>query len=507
MSVVSRRAVNLGLAASLLPGRALAATTKITFVFFNDIYLMAADEMSDGKRRGGFPRLSTIVKAERAKGGHVVVAHAGDTLSPSLMSSIDQGAHIMTLTNMIAPNIFTPGNHEFDFGKEIFFKRMAEAKFPLFAANLRDADGNRLPGFKDREIITIDGVQIGLTATAFDGTPQVSSPGDLKFTSTVDVAKEQAELLRKEGADFVVAVIHAARTQDYKLYYTRAVDLILTGHDHDLFLEFDGRNAMVESNFDAHYVTIIDVSIAVSEQDGKRTVNWWPQFRIIDTANIAPDPEVTAVVARFQQRLDKDLDIPIAKTAVPLDSRITAVRTRETVIGDLIADAMRVKPKTDVAVMNGGGIRSDKVYPAGTVITRGFVLNELPFRNAVVVLEMTGADLKAALEAGLSRLPYPGGGFPQVSGIKMTADINRKRGDRIVSLEIGGAPVDLKRNYTVATNDFLARGGNGYETFRKAKVLLPEVDGHLLSNEVITYFEKLGTIDAKLQGRIVIKGN
>ncbi len=249
MPVVSRRAVNLGLAASFIPGGARAATTKITFVFFNDIYLMAANEMSDGKRRGGFSRLSTVVKAERAKGGHVIVAHAGDTLSPSLMSSIDQGAHIMTLTNMIGPDIFTPGNHEFDFGKEIFFKRMAEAKFPLFAANLRDADGRRLPGFKDREIITIDGVRVGLTAVAFDGTPLVSSPGNLKFAATVETAKEQAELLRKEGADFVVAVIHAARTQDYKLYYTRTVDLILTGHDHDLFLEFDGSNAMVEFEF------------------------------------------------------------------------------------------------------------------------------------------------------------------------------------------------------------------------------------------------------------------
>ena len=83
----------------------------------------------------------------------MIFAHAGDTLSPSLMSGLDRGAHIIALTNMIAPDIFVPGNHEFDFGKEIFFKRMAEAKFPLYAANLRGPDGKPLPGFRDRAIV------------------------------------------------------------------------------------------------------------------------------------------------------------------------------------------------------------------------------------------------------------------------------------------------------------------------------------------------------------------
>jgi 2',3'-cyclic-nucleotide 2'-phosphodiesterase (5'-nucleotidase family) len=103
------------------------------------------------------------VKAERAKGGHVIFAHAGDTLSPSLMSGLDHGAHIMTLTNLIPPDIFVPGNHEFDFGKAEFFKRMDEARFPLYAANLRGADGAPLPNFKDRSVVTFDGVRIGLT--------------------------------------------------------------------------------------------------------------------------------------------------------------------------------------------------------------------------------------------------------------------------------------------------------------------------------------------------------
>jgi 5'-nucleotidase / UDP-sugar diphosphatase len=112
-------------------GHAQTQRTTVSFILTNDIYLMSDQLGADGKRRGGFARLAAVVKAERAKGGHVIFAHGGDTLSPSLMSGFDRGAHIITLTNMIPPDIFAPGNHEFDFGKETFFQRRAEAKFGL----------------------------------------------------------------------------------------------------------------------------------------------------------------------------------------------------------------------------------------------------------------------------------------------------------------------------------------------------------------------------------------
>src|SRR5712691_10326999 len=280
--------------AILFAGSAYAETARVTFILVNDIYLMADEMMPDGQRRGGFARLAAVVKAERAKGGHVIFAHGGDTLSPSLMSGIDRGAHIITLTNLIPPDIFAPGNHEFDFGKDEFLQRMADARFPRYAANLRDANGRPLAGFQDRSIVTVEGVRIGLTGAAFDDSESASDPGDLQFRSTVATVREQAEALRREGADFVVAVAHATREQAYEIFRTRAVDLILTGHTHDLFIEYDGRTAMVESSYDAHYVTAIDIAIDVKDEGGRRAVTWWPQFRVIDTANVTPDPDVAA---------------------------------------------------------------------------------------------------------------------------------------------------------------------------------------------------------------------
>ena len=132
-------------------------------------------------------------------------------------------------------------------------------------------DGKPLPGFQDREIITLDGVRIGLTGATFDDTPRTSSPGDLQFLPTVAhhrragrAAARGRRRLRRRGR----RMPSASRTT--RCSRRARIDLILTGHDHDLFINYDERNAMVESSYDAHYVTAIDVTIAVKEQDGRR---------------------------------------------------------------------------------------------------------------------------------------------------------------------------------------------------------------------------------------------
>jgi 5'-nucleotidase/UDP-sugar diphosphatase len=493
-----------------LAGAAPAAATRVTFILVNDIYLMADEMMADGKRRGGFPRLAAVVKAERAKarasGAHTIFAHGGDTLSPSLMSGIDKGAHIITLTNLVPPDIFAPGNHEFDFGKDVFLQRMAEARFPRYAANLRLASGEPIPGFQDRSIVTVDNVRIGLTGGAFDDSVRASDPGDLRFMPTVATLKEQAQTLRREGADFIVAVAHATREEAYEFFHTRTVDLILTGHTHDLFINYDGRTALVESNYDAHYVTAIDVAINVSETDGNRSVIWWPEFRVIDTATVTPDPEVAAVVAKFKSEESKQLDTPIGTTEIELDSRTAVVRSREAAIGDLIADGMRWSAQTDAAVTNGGGIRGGKIYPPGSIITRRDILTELPFGNRLVTVDMSGADLKAAIENGLSQLPNPSGRFPQVSGLTVEADISRPAGQRVVSMNVGDAPLDESKSYSVATNDFMQRGGNDYTAFQRAKPVLQASDAPLMAVEVIDYIkDKLKTVTTGVDGRIVLR--
>jgi 5'-nucleotidase/UDP-sugar diphosphatase len=508
---ITRRAIVLSLAVLAVVGLAPPATaqtthrTAVTFLLTNDIYLMNEQVMADGKARGGFARLAAVVKAERAKGGHVIFAHGGDTLSPSLMSGFDRGAHIMALTNMVRPDIFAPGNHEFDFGKATFLERMREANFPIFAANLRGPDGAPLPGFKDRTVVEFDGVRIGLTGATYEDTPRSASPEDLRFAPTVETIKAQAAALRREGADFVVAVAHLTRGDALALQFSRAVELLLTGHTHDLFITYDELSAIAESSYDAHYVVAIDINVIVTDSQGRRDTKWWPQFRVIDTATVTPDPAVAAEVAKFEATLAPQMDVPIGTTAVELDSRSATLRSGEAAIGDLFADAMRDMMRADAAVTNGGSMRAGKIYPPGSTITRKDILAELPFGNRLVVLEITGRDLKAAIENGLSQLPDTAGRFPQVSGMTVSFDPRRPPGSRVLDMTVAGAPLSDTGLYRVAVNDFIARGGDGYDTFRDAKRITPDNDAPLMANEVMVYIRKLGTVRSKVDGRLVAR--
>jgi len=512
---ITRRLLLLGTSAltalANLP-RALAQagrqTSKLTFVLVNDIYQMNEDTGPDGRKRGGFPRLATIVKAERAKaaqsGSRVIFVHAGDTLSPSLMSGIDRGYHIISLLNMIPPDIFVPGNHEFDFGKEVFLQRMKEARFPLYAANMRDGNGATLPGFKDRTILDLGGIKVGLTGAALTETPQLANSGDVRFSPLVASMQEQCKTLRAEGADLVVTVVHAPRDQDMQLFSSRAADVILTGHDHDLFIDYDGRTAIVESSHDGLAVTVIDLTLQLDTAEGRR-VTWFPNIRPIDTADIEPDPEVLAAVRGFEAELSKEFDVALATTRVTLDSRNATVRTNEAAIGDLYADAIRDTTESDIAIINGGGLRGGKLYPPGSPISRRDVLLELPFGNHVAVLAISGKDVRAALENGISLLPRAAGRFPQISGMRFEADLSRPAGQRVLSVHVGNAPLDEAKIYRMATNDFMARGGDGYTMFRDAKQLVSDVDGPLISNDVMVYLRKLGTVKTGTDGRIVFK--
>ncbi len=496
-----RRLMTGGLVAALVstfPLPVLAETVNVTFLLVNDLYKMGGD-----KTRGGFARLAAVARAERAKGGNLLYVHAGDAISPSLMSGFDQGAHVIELLNVVPPDVFVPGNHEFDFGPDVFMKRLGESKFPWFASNIAAADGKPLPELKGAEIRDMGGVKVGLVPLAADDSPQDGTTGDLKFAPTVETGIAVAKDLRKQGADLILAVAHANRTQDRALYDSKAFDVILSGDDHDLALFYDGKTVLAESMEEANFVTAVDVKVDVTEKDGKRTVTWWPNFRLIDTATVTADPDTQAVVDKFEKELSSELDVTIGKTAVELDSRKAAVRGAEAAIGNLVADAMKDAVGADVAIANGGGIRGNKVYAAGSDLSRRDVLTELPFGNRTVLLEVTGDDIRAAIENGLSQVEDSAGRFPQVAGMTVTYDLKQPAGSRVKAITVAGAPLDPAKTYKLATNDYMAQGGDGYTVFKHAKVLIGERVAKLLANDVMVYVKKVGTVEAKVEGRLV----
>ncbi|TXM93348.1 bifunctional metallophosphatase/5'-nucleotidase [Methylobacterium sp. WL103] len=491
-----------GLVAGLAtPARAAEASPEptLTLLLVNDVYLMG-----EVAGRGGFARLNAIVKAERARGVAVLYVHAGDTLSPSLMSGLDKGGHIVDLLNIAAPDVFVPGNHEFDFGPETFLERMRAAAFPCFAANLRDGAGGAIPGIRDRTILTLGGVRVGIVGIALASTPEKSQSGDLRFGPELATLAEQAKALRSEGADLVVAVTHTARPTDLAMLEAGYADIVLSGHDHDLVVHYDGRRVLAESSSDAHYVTAIDLFATISVQGETSAVSWRPSFRIHDSSYVVPDPETLALVRRLEADLSRRLDVPVGDRARPLDSRIAAVRAREASFGNLVADALREATQSDIAVMNGGGIRGNRLYPAGTVLTRRDILTELPFGNTIVSVAITGAQVRALLETGLGEFGRPAGRFVQVSGLTVRVDPDAPAGARIVSVQVGGAPLDEARTYRVASNNFLYEGGNGYGMLAQGRTLVGATDGGLVANAVIDYVARHAPIAVREGERILV---
>ena len=474
--------------------------TQITLVLICDVY-----KMQDENGRGGLARIAGALNAEKARHSNVLIAHAGDTISPSLMSGFDKGAHIVDLFNMTPLDIFVPGNHEFDFGPDVFLKRMGEMKASVLAANLRGADGQPLAGIADSELVSFGPVKVGFIGLTADNSPVSSKPGNLKFSASIDTAEREAMRLRKAGADLIVLVPHADRALDRELYSSGIADVILSGHDHDLYMNFNEKTAIVESGEDGMMLAAIDLSVKVEDKgDGKRRVRWWPRFRFVDTADVAPDAAVEARVAQYAKTLDAEIGQPIGRTATELDSRNATVRGGEAAIGNLFADAVRDATKSDVVLINGGGFRGGKIYPAGTELTRKDVLTELPFLNKAYVLELSGAQLKEALEQGFTGAENEVGRFPQVSGMKIKADVTRPAGQRVVSVAVNGAPLKPGTTYRLATNDYLAGGGDGYAAFKSAKVLMGEAEADLIANVVMAYIRAKGTVAPTIEGRIVV---
>jgi len=210
-------------------------------------------------------------------------------------------------------------------------------------------------------------------------------------------------------------------------------------------------------------------------------------------------------VKGYEDKLSKELDVEIGVTETPLDSRRATVRGGEAAMGNLVADAMKAAVGADVAITNGGGLRADKQYQAGQKLTRRDILSEMPFGNTTVLLALTGDKLKAALENGVSQVRELGGRFPQVSGLTVEVDLKEPVGSRVKSVKVNGEPLDPSRTYKVATNDFMARGGDGYRAFTEGKQLVDVSASQLMAGQVIEYVAKAGKVAPKVEGRVVLR--
>ena len=498
---IPRVVTNLGkvgvlvIAAAAAPAHADVA--NVTIVHFNDL-----DRMGERDGRGGVARLASVIESERQMGGQVIVTFGGDTISPSLLSGMDEGAHMIDLLNQIGVTAMAIGNHEFDFGPEIAEERIAEANFPMLGANHANPDGDMLDGAMESIMVEAGPYQIGIFGLTTVSTAEKSSPGEYEFRPAVDVAAEQAEALRAAGADIVIALAHTDIGEDQALRQQGAADILLSGDDHIQEVSYNGKMLYAESGEQADWVTVINLRMEeVVDGDDKEFV-WSPEYRVIDTMNVEPHADISAAVAGYEAMLSNELDVELGTTATALDSRRETIRAKEAAIANLIADAVRDATGADIGMMNGGGIRANREYEPGTVLTRRDIQSELPFGNKTVVLEVTGQDIIDALENGFSQVENGAGRFPHVSGIEVVYDFNQPAGSRVVEVTRDGAALDPNATFSLAINDYVAGGGDGYDMFANKRRIVDENAGVLMTVQMFEYISSRGSVSPKVEGRM-----
>jgi 5'-nucleotidase / UDP-sugar diphosphatase len=502
---ISQRSMTLILSVTAsclaLSGAALAETVKLTLLGVGDVYNF---EEEDG--RGGFARLNAVALAERTANPNTLYLFDGDMLSPSLQSGFDKGQNTIDFTNLVPFDLAVPGNHEFDFGPENFAEKMKASKYPWAAINITNADGSPVDGLGGVMVKEVGGLKVALIPVAQDTSPEVSSTGSLVFLPTVETGIAAAKKAREDGADIVVGVVQTNMENDRKLMASKAFDVILSGDDHSYATAYDGVTAYVETSIDGQYLTPVDLLVEIGDNDGKRTISWTPIFRFIDTATVTPHPESQALADTYRASLDETLNVEIGTTETAIDSRRNVVRSGEATMGNLIADAMRDITGAQVAIMNGGGIRGDRTYDAGAKLTRRDILTELPFGNVTVVTELPGSQILLALENGVSQVEKGAGRFPQVSGLTFTMDPTAEAGSRVSEVMVGDAPLNPDTVYTVAVNDYILGGGDGYAALGGGKIKTDGPTSSLVANDVMAYVEKLGTVKPAVEGRIKVLG-
>jgi 5'-nucleotidase len=497
VSLVLLSLLLLGLPPMLLAGAPAERSAQITILQVNDLYDITPVEKGT---KGGLARVATLRDRVAKDSPNTIFILAGDFLSPSTMSSIFQGQQMVATLNAAGLDLATFGNHEFDYGEAATLERMRESRFAWVSSNVIDPKtglpfGNAV-SFALRRFGDIRVAFIGLT------TPEttVLSKGarDLKFLDPIATAKDMVARAKRVKADVIVALTHLYMADDKKLAAAvPEIDLILGGHDHERMDATVGRTLIFKAGSDGISLGRIDLAVHAGPKGRKVEAKW----ALIPVTDQVPDkPEVAGVVKQYAGLMKDRLGVRAGETTAPLDTRNEIVRAQESAVGNLVADLIREALKADVALVNGGGLRGSAVTPAGP-LTRGDVLKILPFANKIVKFEVSGEALRAALENGLSQVEKAAGRFPQVSGIRYAFDPKKAPGARLVSVNVGGKPLDPKSTYTLATFDFILGGGDGYTMFKGAKVLVPAEMGPMDSDVLLERLQA-GPISPATDGRI-----
>lgn len=444
--------------------RAPSSPPDVRLVHYNDVYHLDA---ASSEPVGGIARFMTVCKEYQdgprfADQPRCLTLFSGDAFNPSLESSITKGSHMVPILNAINTDCAALGNHDLDFGVSQFRSLAAKCDFPWLVANILDpALGHNVPigNAKRTHLITAsNGLKIGIIGLGEREWLETinSLPPDLIYKSASETAKELIPQLRADGADLIVALTHMREPNDNKLaeQVGDQIDLILGGHDHFYAHSHINGCHVLRSGTDFKQLSYIEARRA--PEGSPRTWEFVIYRRDI-VSSVTEHQPTLALADKLTAKLKQSLEKPVGWTAAPLDARFTTVRLKESNLGNFVCDIMQHHYGADCALMAAGTIRGDQIYPPGPIRVKD-ITDCFPFEDPIVVLKVTGAAIRGALENGVSMYPALEGRFPQVASIKFAFDPKRPVGDRVTEVDIAGDGYLPDKLYVLATRGYMGRG-------------------------------------------------
>lgn len=493
-------------------GRLGGGAHDLTILYTNDFH-SAFDPVPAFWRRGsprlgGAAHLATLIDRERAATPASFLLDSGDMFTGTL-SRLTEGEALLEMMTLMRYDAMGVGNHEFDYGWQAFERGITRVAFPMLCCNVRHR-GTGIRFCRPHTILEREGVRLGVVGVmgtlAATRTIMPSKVAELEFTDPVAETVASVRALRPT-VDVVVVLAHQGlpgpmqsdaeadpsvqRPLDEDLDFCGAVpgiDVYIAAHSHrglEQPLVQPDTKTLITQTF-GYGTRLGRIRLAVRD---RRVVDHDIELLEVSSDELPPHPAVTARVARYRAAVADEIGPPIGRAA----ERLTRKYHRESSLGSFCADAMRERARADVAITNAGGLRAD--LPEGE-IDRGHVLDAFPFLNDLVTFDLAGRDLRAVLEQGCSLEA----GMAQVSGLRARYDLARPSGARLIDLHVNGVPVADDQRYRVATNSFLAEGGDGYDGFLRGRVVARDA---VLSDVIADHVAAATLVRAPETGRLV----
>lgn len=410
---------------------------------------------------------------------------------------------MIDLLNHLGVEFVVLGNHEFDFGEDTLQALLKTARFTAFGSNIRLRDSHALlENTTDTQVIELaDGVRLGMfgVCTVTAATDSFATE-NVAFESEIVHAKRCVEVLKSQGADVIVAITHVVLPIDKLLAkHVPEIDLILGGHDHELMSLFQGNTFIHKSGQDALWLGKVHVDIRTTGNGSRHPLAF--QWGMYPNRGYAPDSECAEILREYADRVERELassgqNEVLATSTTLLDGTRITCRSRESNLGNLIADAIRDEFQVDVAFINGGYIRGERLHNAGLKITRAWLAEVLSYPNPTSVIKMRVDDLRAAMLKLFGKYPELSPSFPHISGVFVIYELHDDgaRSLRLYRDQDHTQEIDTDAKVTVATSSFVL---DEMEGFRNGNVLIE--NGPTIPDIVTRFLQERQTIAYPLQ--------